>query len=31
MQAKVGPMMLPGDAIDWTQTGSTAAHSIFYC
>ena len=30
MQAKVGPMMLPYDAIDWAQTGSIVAHVIFY-
>ena len=30
MQAKVGPMMLPDDAIDWAKTGSIVAHGIFY-
>ena len=31
MQVKVGPMMLPDDAIDWAKTGSIVAHGIFYC
>ena len=31
MQAKVGPMILPYDAIDWAKTGSILAHGSFYC